>query len=147
MGDLGEFNLGVRLFLKAYRWRRIDPVPWTPIRKPLCECRVALVSTAGLSLPEQPPFDSTVRGGDFSYREIPHDTDLAVLRDDHRSESFDHSGIHRDPNLALPADRLRELQSAGRLGSINQRHLSFARSPSASDRPAPWPSPSSTVTL
>jgi D-proline reductase (dithiol) PrdB len=134
MGDLGEFNLGVRLFLKAYRWRRIDPVPWTPIRKPLCECRVALVSTAGLSLPEQPPFDSTVRGGDFSYREIPHDTDLAVLRDDHRSESFDHSGIHRDPNLALPADRLRELQSAGRLGSINQRHLSFMGSITAPGR-------------
>ena len=35
MGDLTEFQTGMRLFLKAYPWRRIDPVPWTPLRRPL----------------------------------------------------------------------------------------------------------------
>lgn len=35
MGELSEFSLPVRLFLKAYPWRRINPVPWTPLRKPL----------------------------------------------------------------------------------------------------------------
>ncbi len=33
----------------------------TPLRKPLAECTVALVTTAGLSLPDQPPFDTTIK--------------------------------------------------------------------------------------
>ena len=125
MGDLSEFPLKVRLFLKAYRWRRIDPVPWTPLSKPLSECRVALVSSAGFVTPDQEPFDETRRGGDPSFREIPRDVDLATLRDTHRSESFDHSGMRKDPNLALPIDRLRELARAGRIGGVNSRHISF----------------------
>ncbi len=27
MGEMAEFPLHVRLFMKGYRWRRIDPVP------------------------------------------------------------------------------------------------------------------------
>jgi D-proline reductase (dithiol) PrdB len=33
--------------------------------------------------------------------------------------------MRRDPNLALPIDRLRELSEAGRIGAVNRRHLSF----------------------
>lgn len=134
MGDLSEFNLSVRLFLKTYRWRRVDPTPWTPLRKPLSDCRLALVSTAGLSLPDQPPFDETIRGGDFTYREIPAETPVSLLRENHRSESFDHSGIQQDPNLAFPMDRIREWVSEGRLGSSNHRHLSFMGSITAPGR-------------
>src|SRR5262245_36294024 len=64
MGSLDEFTLPARLFLKAYRWRRIDPVPWMPLRKPLAESRLALVSTAGFVLPGQEPFKVTLAGGD-----------------------------------------------------------------------------------
>lgn len=134
MGDLGEFSRTLRLFLKAYRWRRIDPVPWTPLRKPLSESRVAIVSSAGLVLPEQAPFDATRRGGDVSFREIPTDTDVALLVDTHRSESFDHSGIASDANLAFPLDRLRELVASGRIGSLAPRHLSFMGSITAPGR-------------
>lgn len=125
VGDLSEFPLKLRLFLKAYRWRRIDPVPWTPLAKPLSDCRVALVSSAGFVTPEQKPFDETRRGGDPSFRVIPSDVDIRVLRDTHRSESFDHSGMRDDPNLAFPLDRLRELAQDGRIGSVNSRHISF----------------------
>jgi D-proline reductase (dithiol) PrdB len=125
MGDLTEFSLPLRLFLKAYRWRRIDPVPWTPLSKPLSACRVALVSSAGFVLPSQEPFDEEKRGGDPSFREIPGDVDVRTLIDTHRSESFDHAGLLRDPNLAFPVDRLRELQEAGRIGQVNGRHISF----------------------
>ncbi len=64
MGELSEFSLLVRAFLRAYRWRRIDPVPWAPLEKPLAECRLALVSSAGFVLRDQQPFDESVRGGD-----------------------------------------------------------------------------------
>ena len=125
MGDLSEFPAALRLFLRAYPWRRIDPVPWAPLPRPLADCRLALVSSAGFVAPGQVPFDETLRGGDPSFREIPADVDLATLRETHRSRSFDHCGLSRDPNLAFPLDRLRELVRAGRIGSLAPRHLSF----------------------
>lgn len=134
MGDLSEFSVPVRLLLRAYPWRRIDPVPWTPLARPLSRCRVALVSSAGLVLPDQEPFDAAIRGGDPSFRQIPADVDLQVLRDSHRSKSFDHAGLRKDPNLAFPLDRLRELVQAGRLGSLNERHLSMMGSITAPGR-------------
>ena len=125
MGHIGEFSVPMQVFLKAYRWRRIDPVPWTPLRKPLAECRLALVSTAGFVMPGQQPFDGTKKGGDVSFREISGDSDLTDLMDTHRSKSFDHAGMQQDPNLALPLDRMRELVESGRIGSLAETHLSF----------------------
>lgn len=134
MGELSEFSLPVRLFLKAYRWRRIDPVPWTPLRKPLSQCRLAVVSSAGFVLPGQPPFDASVLGGDPSFRAIPADADVTQFMDTHRSQSFDHTGMDQDPNLAFPLDRVRELARSGRIGSAAPRHLSFMGSITAPGR-------------
>jgi D-proline reductase (dithiol) PrdB len=134
MGDLSEFSLPVRLFLKAYPWRRIDPVPWAPLSKPLSECRLALVSSAGFVLPGRTPFDESVKGGDPSFREIPSDVDVKTLIETHRSESFDHTGIDQDPNLAFPIDRVRELAASKRIGSVAPRHLSFMGSITAPGR-------------
>lgn len=134
MGDLNEFSLPMRLFLKAYRWRRIDPVPWTPLHKPLARCKLALVSSAGFVMPDQPPFDEHFKGGDPSFREIPSDADVRKLRESHRSEAFDHSGMRADPNLAFPIDRARELAARGRIGAVNRRHLSCMGSITAPGR-------------
>ena len=57
MGSIDEFSLGLRLILKAYPWRRIEPVPWTPLSKPLSSCRLALVSSAGVGAPGEQQFD------------------------------------------------------------------------------------------
>lgn len=134
MGDLNEFSRGHRLFLKMYPWRRIDPVPWTPLRLPLARCTVALVSTAGFVAPGQPPFDQARRGGDTSCRVIPAETDVRTLVEMQRSEVFDHTGIRQDPNLAFPLDRLRALAASGRIGSVADRHLSFMGSITAPGR-------------
>jgi D-proline reductase (dithiol) PrdB len=134
MGDLSEFPLITRAFLKAYRWREIDPVPWSPLRRPLSETSVALVSTAGLVLPSQEPFDDTVKGGDYTFRVIPRDIDPKTLIDTQRSKSYDHSGIHEDVNLAFPMERLRELRDEGLIGEVASRHLSFMGSITAPGR-------------
>jgi D-proline reductase (dithiol) PrdB len=134
MATVDELPLSHRIFLKAYPWRRIDPVPWTPLRRPLAESRVALVTSAGFVLPGQEPFDDEIRGGDTSFREIPNDAEVAALIETHRSQSFDHTGIRTDPNLAFPLDRLRELAASGRIGSLNHRHLSFMGSITAPGR-------------
>jgi D-proline reductase (dithiol) PrdB len=112
----------------------VDPIPWTPLAKPLPTCRLALVSSAGFVLPGQEPFDNGIRGGDFSFREIPWDADPRTLIDTHRSDAFDHAGMASDPNLAFPLDRVCELAASGVVGSINRRHLSFMGSITAPER-------------
>jgi D-proline reductase (dithiol) PrdB len=120
--------------LLAYPWRRIDPVPVARLHKPLSQCKVALVTTAGLVPPGEPPFDAHIRGGDASYRVIRADMPLALLAEHHRSDTFDHSGIARDRNLALPLDRLRELAVERVIGEVAPRHLSFMGSITAPGR-------------
>jgi hypothetical protein len=51
MADLDEFSTSVRLFLRTYRWRRVDPTPHAPLPRPLASARVALISSAGFILP------------------------------------------------------------------------------------------------
>lgn len=134
MGDLSEFPLKWRIFLRTYPWRRIDPVPFSPLRKPLTEARVALVSSAGFVLPGQEPFDDRMKGGDPTFREIDGDADVTQFIETHRSELFDHEGIRKDPNLAFPLDRMRELARSGAIGSLNTRHFSVMGSITAPGR-------------
>jgi len=94
--------------------------PWVE-PKPLSECRVALISTAGLHRPEDPPF--TPGAGD--YRIIPDDTDMGALTMSHLSTNFDRSGFYQDVNTSFPADRLHELADEGVIGSVASRHYSF----------------------
>ena len=131
MADLSELSLPLRLFLKSYPWRRIEPVPWAPLPRSLRDCKVALVSTAGLVLPDQVRFDDDRRGGDWSFREVPADADTTTFVDAHRSASYDHAGVRSDANLAFPIDRLRELAEEGTIGAVNHRHFSFMGSISA----------------
>lgn len=134
MAAIDDLELWVRAYLRAYRWRRIEPVPLARLAKPLASCRVALVTTAGLVPDGQPPFDRSVRGGDFSFRVIDGGVEVASLVDFHRSGSFDHAGVAADRNLAFPLDRLRELAAEGRVGSVAPRHLSFMGSITAPGR-------------
>jgi D-proline reductase (dithiol) PrdB len=134
MPRIDDLPLWLRAVLLAYPWRRIDPVPVAPLRKPLSECRVALVTTAGLVPRGAPAFDAQVRGGDVSYRVIGADADLTTLEEHHRSSSFDHSGIAKDRNLALPLDRLHELAEERVIGEVAPRQISFMGSITAPGR-------------
>jgi D-proline reductase (dithiol) PrdB len=133
MAELSELPLWEQAFLKVYPYRRS---PWThpaPVPR-LASARVALITTGALHFPEQPPFDPAIQGGDYSYRWIPADVDVQILRLAHRSQSFDPGGILADRNLCFPLDRLRELVCAGKIGSLSSRHLSFMGSITAPGR-------------
>jgi D-proline reductase (dithiol) PrdB len=134
MADISHLPLRYRLMLRTYRWRRVDPVPVARLGKPLAESRVALVTTAGLVPPGERPFDPQVKGGDFSFRVVRADANVRRLEEHHRSEAFDHAGILRDPNVAFPLDRLRELAATGEIGDVAPRHLSFMGSITAPGR-------------
>lgn len=92
------------------------------------------MTTAAFFRPDQPPFDTSIRGGDYSYRLIPADTDLSTLGIAHRSDAFDHRGIESDKNLALPLNRLKSLTVGGAIGSVAPRHFSFMGSMAAPGR-------------
>lgn len=134
MVETRDLSLKLRGFLKAYPWRRIDPVPVALLEKPLTECKIALFSSAGLVVPGQQPFSGSVRGGDPSFRIIPSHIDVQTLEDHHRSQSYSHDGVMADRNMGLPLDRLQELEAAGEIGSVAPRHISVMGSITAPSR-------------
>ena len=112
--------------MRAYPVKSYGGIPPnTPLRKVLNRCRVALITTAGLHLREQEPYNDRIIGGDCSYREIPNTIEIQALAQGHRSKAFDASGTESDVNLVLPLDRFRELENAGKIGALNHRHCSF----------------------
>lgn len=91
-----------------------DGVPWTPLRKALAESRVALLTTGGVHLRGDRPFDMSDADGDPSYRIIPSHSAAAALTITH--DYYDHRAADRDVNVVFPLDPLRALQAAGRIG-------------------------------
>jgi D-proline reductase (dithiol) PrdB len=98
-------------------------VAWAPLRKPLSECSVALVSTAGVHLKSQPAHDLMNPHGDANFREIPGDTHMSDVAVDH--VHYDTTDANKDPNCVFPLDRLRELVSIGMIGAITPVHYGF----------------------
>ena len=121
MAPLRKLDPLSRFFMKFYWGQRYKASPHTPLRVPLPECKVALITTAGFFLEGQNPFES----GDCSYREIPNSVQTQALINGHKSAAYDERGLETDPNLAFPLDRFRELETAGKIGSLNHRHFSF----------------------
>ena len=110
-----------RFFMKFYGGLRYKASPHTPLRVPLNECRIALITTAGFFLDGQDPFER----GDCSYREIPNSIQTQALINGHKSAAYDERGLETDANLAFPLDRFKELAAEGKIGSLNHRHFSF----------------------
>ena len=104
-------------YAKPYAWAHHYDVPFTPLRKPLSECRVGLVTTAGRMQaegaigtrrlmrdlyvePANPPPPRLFTGDLFWDKEATHTDDI---------DSF------------LPVNRLAEVAANGRIGSVSPR--------------------------
>jgi D-proline reductase (dithiol) PrdB len=103
-------------------------IPWAEVRKPLAESRLALVSTAGLSMAGDAPFDMEMERqkptqGDSSWRRLRSDASSATVEANHLH--IDTGYIERDLNVALPLDRVRELADEGVIGSLADSHYSI----------------------
>ena len=94
---------------------------WARSGKRLADMRIALVTTAGLHRRDEPAFEFT----DATFRPLASNTDAGDLVMSHSSANFDRSGFAEDVNLVFPIDRLRELASAGTIGSQADLHYSF----------------------
>ena len=97
-----------------------DARPWVR-PPPLAQCRVAIVTTAGVHRKGDRPFGA----GATDYRIIPGDTAASDLVMSHQSVNFDRSGFQEDHNIAFPIDRLNELARCGVIGAVADLHYSF----------------------
>ena len=108
--------------LPPYRWtdNRGLPIPWTPIAKPLGQCRVALGASGGIYVDGQEPFHFK---DDTSLRRIPSDVDFSRLRVSH----FGYPVFYamEDPNCVFPLERLREMAGDGTIGEVAPTALTF----------------------
>lgn len=103
----------------------VTAIPFAPLAMPLARARVALLSTAGISCPPDPPFDmegerANPLWGDPSWRRLPATATAADVEVNHLH--IDTSYIERDLDVALPLARLAELVAAGEVGSVAPSH-------------------------
>lgn len=98
-----------------------DAVPFAPAPRDLASVRLTLISSSGLSAPGQPPFDDVDRLGDYTWRSLPSDLDLAetVLHHEH----YNHASGNADRNVVFPLDRLRELRDQGVIGGLTDQQF------------------------
>ena len=89
-------------------------IPYTPFDRDLSDTTIALVSTAGVHLKSQEPYNTD---GDGSYRVIPSDTNVADLMVTHTH--YDHTAADQDINVVFPIERLRELVADGTIKGLN----------------------------
>jgi len=97
--------------------------PVTSLAKPLNECKLVLVTTGGLHLRTDPPFDFNIKGGDCSYRMLPSNIKQQDIKVSHKW--YDHKFINDDINCVFPIDRMREYVEENRIGSLSEEHYSF----------------------
>ena len=104
-----------------FRFVRNETLHWTPPRRPLAASRVALLSTGGIRLRSQPPYEVDCERADASWNEIPAGAAAGDFAIDH--EHYNHSDADRDVNCMLPVERLRELVASGEVGALAPRHV------------------------
>jgi hypothetical protein len=102
-----------------YQWAYFDEVPFTPLRAPLSECRLTLITTAspireestsqaGLPMPKEVSSGPTASPPERLYT-----ADLA----------WDKATTHTDDlDSFFPIHRLQELVDSGRIGSLTARY-------------------------
>ena len=105
----------------AYTWSSYDDSPWTPLTKPLRECRVSMLTSGGVSCSWQPPFDPMARN-DLRVIEIPREApaDGFVINDSY----YDHTDADHDINCVFPIERMREFEASGVIGELSPRLFS-----------------------
>lgn len=103
-------------------------IPWAPLKKPLAETTCALMTSAGISMKSDPPFDMEREKrepmwGDPSYRRIPTSAVPADIAVNHLHVNTAY--IKEDINVALPINRLQALAADGFIGALAPTAYSY----------------------
>lgn len=106
-----------------------EPPAWVPLSKPLSQCKVALMTSAGIFLKDsQEGFDEerekeNPEWGDPTYRVIPTDVRQEQIACSHLH--INHEDLLKDVNVVLPIRAFQKLEAEGVIGSLAPEHYSF----------------------
>ncbi len=103
-------------------------IPWTPMAKLLNQTTIALVTSAGISLKTDPPFDMEREKreplwGDRSFRTIPRETTEKDIEVNHLHINTTY--IRQDLNVILPLARMAEFERERLIGRLAPTAYSF----------------------
>src|SRR5690606_13108205 len=107
-------------FTKAYQkftmnhMKENKSLPEAFLQKPVSQCKVALVSTAGVHLKSDEPFDVDNPAGDPSFRLIPKDVTEQELTVTHIY--IDTKFAKTDPSIVFPLQQLKKAAADGKIG-------------------------------
>lgn len=105
------------------------PIPWTPLTKPLADCKFGLITSGGLyQKGVELPFDVAREKrepswGDPTYRTIPASISQAEVGVSHLH--LNPAFAEADVNVMLPVHRFQELAAAGEIGGLADEAYSF----------------------
>ena len=96
-------------------------IPWTPLQKPVKETTFALMTSAGISMKTDPPFDverekREPSWGDPSSRKIPSTAGEKDIEVNHLHINTEY--IKQDINVMLPLNRFQEFEREGLIGRL-----------------------------
>ena len=111
------------LLTASYTPPKSEDIPWTPIKKPLHESKIALITTAGIHHVDQKPFNMNDPAGDPTY----HMIDTKIIEEEYviTHDYYDHRDAEKDLNIIFPVTRLKEMVADGIVGSAAEHHVSF----------------------
>lgn len=103
-------------------------IPWTPLDKSINETTFTLMTTAGLSMKSDAPFDmerekAEPAWGDPSYREIPRTATESDIEVSHLHINTEY--IKQDINVMLPMTRFQEFEKEGIIGKLTPTCYSY----------------------
>lgn len=101
-----------------YQWSVYEDAPLTPLKKPLSQCTVSMLTSGGVSKKDMPGFDPKARN-DFRLDAIEPTADPRqfVINDSY----YNHEDADRDINCIFAFERLREMVERGEIGAVSRR--------------------------
>lgn len=124
--DLDRLENWIVLAKEAHEhfvFTRNEAVAMGKLRKPLSDSKVALLTTAGVHLKHDEPFEVHSAEGDASFRLVPADArhDHLMVSDTH----FNTEPAGEDINCLFPIERLLEVAANGSIGEVAASHVAF----------------------
>ena len=100
-----------------------NDTPITPLSKPLKKSKLALITTGGLHLKTDKPFDLNLKDGDSSFRILPGEFRHEDLMVSHKW--YNHKFVNADLNCVFPIDIMRDYVKTNVIESLSEEHYSF----------------------
>ncbi len=104
-------------YSKPYAWAHFDAIPFTPLPRPLAQCRVGLVTTS-----EMVVRDDAGAPDDLAREVYSLPTDVPVERLVSRKAAYDrYATTLEDVDAHVPLTHLADVADEGRIGSVAPR--------------------------